>query len=98
MQIRSSTDWDSVVEEVFNALDTEHRGKLTSTELELLLCGEEGCEAPAFVDSALREADYDHDGGISLEEFKELVSDRHDSRLDLFEARLAQNNNKNSDN
>lgn len=88
MQIRTSTDWDSVVEEAFNQIDRDHRGVITAADLEMLLCGEEGCEAPDVVEAALREADQDHDGSISLEEFKELVSEKHESRLELFDPRL----------
>jgi hypothetical protein len=88
-QIRSSTDWNAVVEEAFKSLLTDPQGRLTPADLELLLCGAEGCEVEDFVNAALREADVDHDGGLSLEEFRALVSGRHESSLDLFEARLA---------
>ena len=39
------------------------------------------------MDAALREADTDHDGGISLAEFREMLTG--DDSLDLYESRLS---------
>ena len=63
-------------------------GNLGQEDLERLLCGEEGCEWPDTVDAALREADSDHDGVVSLQDFRAFLEARQDDDLQLFESRL----------
>jgi len=85
--VRNSGEWDALVAEAFRSLDTDLDEMLHASDLEVLLCGEEGCATPADLDSALREVDGDHDGAVSLEEFKELLAG-HNSDLSLFDPRL----------
>lgn len=88
MQIRDSSEWDSLVEAAFRTLDRDADDSLGAGDLAGLLCGEAGCEVEDTVGAALREADADHDGALSLQDFKQLLAG-HDADLALFEARVA---------
>ena len=48
-QIQDSSEWDALVSEVFRSMDVNGAGSLGHDELELLLCGEDGCEASVCV-------------------------------------------------
>ncbi|PSC75499.1 hypothetical protein C2E20_0993 [Micractinium conductrix] len=87
-----SSEWDVLVERAFHAIDKDGSGTLTADELELVLCGDEGCQAPDDLDAAMREADLlDAEGGIGLEQFRALLAGEIGDRLDLFETRLPSN-------
>ena len=45
-------------------------------------------QVPDEVDAAIREADLDGDGEITLEEFEQLLTQNANDALDLFETRL----------
>ncbi|GAB4817118.1 hypothetical protein N2152v2_004164 [Parachlorella kessleri] len=82
-------EWGSLVGRAFEALGPDANGRIGVDKLELLLCGEEGCEAPDILGSALREADVNHDGCIDLDEFRQLLSGVGlGDGLELFETRL----------
>lgn len=91
--LKDTHEWDAFVEEAFKTLDRNADDALDASDLEVLLCGEEGCAAPAEVDSALREVDADHDGSVSLDEFKELLAE-HNSDLMLFDSRVVEEGGK----
>lgn len=97
-KLHESSDWDGLVERAFLALNTDGSGLLTMAELELILCGEEGCQVPDELHAALREADLGHcvDEGIGLEQFRALLAGQLQDRLDLFETRLGKPGNSNS--
>ena len=74
--------------DAFRTLDPGGTGRIGAAELEAALCGEEGCEVPDTVAAALRDADADHDGGISLEEFRAFLASHRSDALSLYDARL----------
>ncbi len=85
--LRDSAEWDSLVTEAFRTMDRDSDAALDRDDLAALLCGDEGCTDPDIVEAALREADGDHDGTVSLAELKELLKS-HETGLDLFDARV----------
>jgi calcium-dependent protein kinase len=87
--VRDSAEWDVLVADVFREADRDDDRRLGTKDLERLMCGEEGCHVPDMVDAALRDGDGDYDGGISLKEFKELLSSEHEGDLALFNPRLS---------
>lgn len=87
-EVRSTRDWDRLMTDIFKSIDQGDDGALGPEDLERLLCGEEGCAFPDEVDAALREADTDHDGVVSLDEFKAFLGAAQDDALELFDARL----------
>ncbi|KAL4433462.1 hypothetical protein ABPG77_010315 [Micractinium sp. CCAP 211/92] len=84
-----AADWDGLVKRAFRSMDPDGDGVITAQELELLLCGEDGCEVPDIVDAALREADADHDGKLDLQDFKSFLESKADDSLSLFESRIS---------
>lgn len=86
--VRDSAEWDNLVTEVFEAADIDHDDALGIQDLEALLCGDEGCDVEGEVDSALREADQNGDGSVSLTEFKTFLTS-HESELDYFDSRMS---------
>jgi calcium-dependent protein kinase len=86
--VRGSADWDTLVTEAFASLDVDEDASLGLADLEAALCGDDGCDVDDEAEAALREADSDGDGAVSLEEFRELLS-AHDGGLELFDARLS---------
>ncbi|GMH43343.1 hypothetical protein BSKO_11265 [Bryopsis sp. KO-2023] len=88
VQIQECPLWDEWVARAFNCFDTHSKGWLTSEDLTRMLCGNTRCECPDTVPAALRVADIDGDGGLSLPEFAALMkTDKHD-KLEIFGARL----------
>ena len=85
--VRDTSEWDHLISEVFEAADIDHDESLGAEDLERLLCGDEGCDVEGLVDSAMREADSDGDGALSLGEFKYFMGN-HDSDLELFDSRM----------
>jgi hypothetical protein len=45
-------------------------------------------KVPDTFEAALREADWDHDGAISLEDFEQLLKSGESERLEYFQSRL----------
>lgn len=86
-KIQDCPKWDDWVARAFKSFDTCDKGWLDGEELTEMLCGE-FCEIEDTVPAALREADIDGDGGLSLAEFAALMeTDKHD-KLEIFGARL----------
>ena len=85
--VRDSAEWDVLVQEAFRAMDKDDDAALGIEDLTALLCGEEGCVDPDIVEAALREADVDHDGTVSLAELRDLLGS-HDTDLELFDSRV----------
>lgn len=94
--VRDSAEWDVLVADVFREADRDDDRKLGTKDLERLLCGEEGCHVPDVVEAALRDGDGDYDGGISLKEFRELLSSEHEGDLALFDPRLSMDSSSSS--
>ncbi|PRW20925.1 calcium-dependent kinase 26-like [Chlorella sorokiniana] len=86
---QGTRDWDVLIGRAFAAMDPNGDGVISAEELEQLLCGEDGCEFPDTVEAALREADRDHDGVVSMQDFKEFIESKTDDSLSLFEARVS---------
>lgn len=86
--LQQSSEWQVYLKKAFEKLDKRNRGLIGKDELQGLLCGEGGCEFEDEIDAALREADADHDGGISLEEFQTFMTSQRIEKLDLFQSRL----------
>ena len=91
--LRASTDWDALVAAAFKTMDLDADAALGADDLEMLLCGEEGCVDPDMVEAALREADVDHDGTVSLKELQNLLGS-HDIGLEYFDPRVVFDNDK----
>ena len=89
MQLQDSQQWDALVAQAFAEMDARGDGAISPQQLELLLCGEEGCEVPDMVEAALREADADHDGQVDLADFRAFLASRADDSLSLFESRVS---------
>jgi len=85
--LRDSLEWDNLVTEAFRTMDRDSDAALGIDDLTALLCGDEGCIDPDIVEAALREADGDHDGTVSLAELRKLLGS-HETGLDLFDARV----------
>ncbi|KAI3434966.1 hypothetical protein D9Q98_003018 [Chlorella vulgaris] len=88
--VQESSEWDSLVLAAFEEMDVDCSGAISTRSLELLLCGEDGCQAPDDIQAPLREARLDQDSCIRLPEFKQLLSARLLDPLDMFESRLVQ--------
>jgi len=86
--LRGSPEWESLLKDVFDSLDVRGKGVIGGLELEGLLCGPDGCEFPDDVGAALREADVDHDGGISYGDFRQFMDAQRLEKLELFENRV----------
>lgn len=48
-----TADWDGLVKRAFSSMDPNGDGVITAQELELLLCGEDGCEVGRQAAAAL---------------------------------------------
>lgn len=90
--IRDSAGWEKLVTDAFRTMDKDLDAGLGAEDLEALLCGEEGCATPDWVDAALREADADGDGMVGLDDLKGLLMG-HESDLALFDSRVAEEEN-----
>lgn len=44
LQLQESSEWEVLVDRAFAALDVDGCGRIAPADLELLLCGEGGCE------------------------------------------------------
>jgi calcium-dependent protein kinase len=84
--VRDTSEWDYLLNEVFDAADIDNDDALGAEDVERLLCGDEGCDVSDMVDAAIREADSDGDGALSFGEFKSLLSN-HESDLEFFDDR-----------
>lgn len=87
--VKESRDWEALVARAFRSMDPNDDGVITAEELEVLLCGEDGCEVPDVVDAALREADANHDGKLDLADFKSFLESKTDDSLSLFDSRVS---------
>ena len=85
--VRSSSDWDSLVEEAFLSLDMDRDEALGVSDLADLLCSENGCLAADEVEAALREADTDRDGKLTLRDFQNMLA-AYGGDLTLFDSRV----------
>eukprot|EP00803_Ostreobium_quekettii_P004365 evm.model.scf_394.1 EVM.evm.TU.scf_394.1 scf_394:12902-20036(+) len=89
-QIQDSAQWDKWVVKAFKVFDQDQSGSLSTDELTHMLCGDV-CEIPDTVPAALREADANGDGCITLDEFIAVMRIDRGDRLDLFESRRRRN-------
>ncbi|PRW57858.1 calcium-dependent kinase 29-like [Chlorella sorokiniana] len=89
-KLQQSTDWLDMVDAAYESLDRDGCGRIGPKDLEILLCGDGGCEAADWLDMVLREADVKHtDNHITQEEFRRLMSSEMYANLQLFESRIS---------
>lgn len=86
--IRSTSDWDQLVGEAFSSLDIDQDASLGVEDLAAILCSEEGCLAEDDVEAALREADSDGDGMVTLQDFEHMLA-AYGGDLTLFDSRIS---------
>jgi hypothetical protein len=48
-QVQESSEWDSLVLAAFEEMDVDCSGAISTRSLELLLCGEDGCQVRVCV-------------------------------------------------
>mmetsp|Transcript_18592 Transcript_18592/g.56153 ORF Transcript_18592/g.56153 Transcript_18592/m.56153 type:complete len:489 (-) Transcript_18592:1324-2790(-) len=82
--LQESSEWDSWIKAAFDAFDVDGSGRLDTGKLNQVLCGDV-CEVEDTVEAALREADIDHDGSISLKDFETLMRTPSAEALELFQ-------------
>lgn len=82
--LQESEEWEGWIKAAFDAFDVDGSGRLNTDHLNSILCGEV-CEVIDTVEAALREADIDHDGSISLQDFETLMRTSSADSLELFQ-------------
>lgn len=82
--LQDSDEWEGWIKAAFDAFDVDGSGRLNTDRLNAVLCGDV-CEVTDTVEAALREADIDHDGSISLQEFEALMRTTTADSLELFQ-------------